>query len=240
MAKSFKKLAVAATFITFAPMHLSAQGWGLSAVGVAEFDTNHGKVLLAALSASQRGMGLHPQVGLQVSHVGYQSGTTDVSVNSLRPYVGLHDGFNGGDAHLNIGYAFGDRDESAVIPVVAGSSGGDTQDGAVLGGGVEYWGTGGPIGAQALASYNFGGSSLWTRGRVTTRLSSLSNGGQLRVGGEVAYLHGTGYSVVQPGGVVQWHRSSNGLILIGGVGVKIPDAGENATYFKAEVVLPIR
>jgi hypothetical protein len=239
MSKALHKVVFAAALLVCVPLHAAAQGWGLTAVGVGEFDTEHGKVLLAALTASQRGMGLHPQLGVQVSHIGFESGTTDVSVNSVRPFVGLRNGFNGGDMNLNIGYAFGNRDDDAVAPVVVGSSGGDTEDGAVLSGGVEYWGTGGPLGAQALASYNFGGSSLWTRGRVTTRLSSLSNGGQLRVGGEVAYMHGDGYSIVQPGGVVQWHQSSNGVIVIGGVGVKIPDGGDNATYVKAELVVPI-
>ncbi|MEO5511011.1 MAG: hypothetical protein ABIV28_02705 [Longimicrobiales bacterium] len=43
---------------------------------------------------------------------------------------------------------------------------------------------------------------------------------------------------MQPGGVIAWHRSSNGLIL--SAGTKIVKDGDNATYIKGEVVIPIR
>ena len=159
---------------------------------------------------------------------------------SVRPYAGLANGFTGGSAYATLGYAFQDRDSDIDGPINVIGTAGDTNDGVVASGGVEYWGTGGPIGAQALASYNFGGESLWTRGRLTTRLAELSSGGQIRVGGEVAYLTGDGFSVVQPGGIIAWHTAPRGLILGAGAGVKIVDEGENATYFKAELVLPLR
>ena len=232
------KFGVAVAFLAGLPVHASAQ-WRMTALGVVEYDTNETSVLLAGLSASPGGSGLRPLVGVQASYINFDAGAADVSVTTIRPYAGLRQGFTGGSAYGTLGYAFQNRSEDFDGPIGVIGTGGDTDDGVVVSGGVEYWGTGGPLGAQALASYNFGGESLWTRGRVTTRLSSMSNGGQLRIGGEAAYLTGDGYSIFQPGGVVQWHMGNDGPILIGGVGVKIPDEGDNATYFKAELVVPI-
>ncbi|HEX6693202.1 MAG TPA: hypothetical protein VF035_00725 [Longimicrobiales bacterium] len=237
MVRAFVKLTVAVVSMTVSVSHASAQ-WGVTALGVGEWDTNETLVLLAGLSAGPGGSGLSPLVGAQASWVRFETGDADVSVRTIRPYGGARYGFGSGSAYGTLGYAFQSRSEDIEGPIGVIGSAGDTDDGAVVSGGVEYWGTGGPLGAQALASYNLGGESLWTRGRVTTRVSSLSSGGQVRLGGEVAYLTGDGYSIVQPGGVVAWHRSTNGLILSAGAGVKIPDEGDNATYVKAEVVLP--
>jgi hypothetical protein len=237
MFKGVRHLAVIATCTALLPLQARAQ-WGATAIGVAEFDTKSTSVLLAGLSASPGGAGVRPLIGAQASYVSFDAGTTNVHVTTIRPYAGLQDNFTGGTVYGTLGYAFQSRSEDFSGNVV--TTAGDTHDGAVLSGGLEYWGTGGPLGAQALASYNFGGKSIWTRGRVTSRVASLDNSGQVRLGGEVAYLHGDGYSVVQPGGLIEWHRSARGLILAGGIGEKFVKDGENATYFKAEIVLPIR
>ncbi|MBA3673243.1 MAG: hypothetical protein H0W68_14625, partial [Gemmatimonadaceae bacterium] len=100
------------------------------------------------------------------------------------------------------------------------------------------WGTGGPLGYQALGSYNIGSESFWGRGRVSTRVSQGDGGQQQRLGAEVAYLTGRGYGAVQPGVVYEYHSAPGKLIGIG-VGEKFFNGGGRATYFKVEGVLPL-
>ena len=219
---------------------VSAQ-WGISSVGVAEYDTNETLMLLAGVSAGPGGMGWSPVVGLQAQYLSYDLGADrSRSILSLRPSAGLRNGYEGGAYQARVGYAFRVSDsEEGDFDVPAATGFQDSNDGVVVSGGWDHWGTGGPLGFQALGSYNFGGESLWTRGRVTTRVAQPSSGGQVRVGGEVAYMTSDDYSALQPGGVLEWHNG-RGLILGLGVGTKIIDDADNATYFRAEVVLPIR
>src|SRR5947199_276783 len=72
-----------------------------------------------------------------------------------------------GSAYRTIGYAFANGDLGTGVPVAGSAIG----KGVVLSGGLDSWGTGGPLGYQALGSYNFGSKSFWGRGRVTTRVS---------------------------------------------------------------------
>lgn len=227
-------LAVAAVLGAVAAADASAQ-WSITSVGVAEYDTNETLLLLAGVSAGPGGRGIQPIIGVQAYHLSYEGAEERTSIISVRPSVGLRSGFEGGAAQARIGYAFRNKDEVVIGTLVP-----DAGDGVVLAGQVDYWGTGSPLGAQAIASYDFGGESLWARGRLTTRVAQGSReGSQLRVGAETAIMSGENFDAIQPGGLLEWH-TGGGLILGAGAGVKIIDGGENATYFRAEVVLPLR
>lgn len=211
----------------------SAQ-WNVTGVGVAEYDTQETLLLLAGVSAGPGGSGWSPLVGVQTYYLTYKLPAETETVFSVRPYAGLRNNFPGGSLAFTAGYAF--VSEDAAPPVGAGVA--DSRDGVVVSGALDHWGTGGPLGYQLLASYNFGGESLWTRGRVTTRVSQLANGGQFRVGGEVAYANSGDFSMTQPGLVAEWHNGS-GFILGFGVGRKIIADADDATFFRVETVLPL-
>lgn len=209
--------------------------WSATAVGVAEYDTNETLLLLAGVSVSPfGGPGISPVFGIQVYRLSFDTASGTTEVWSVRPSAGLRNNFPGGSAQFRVGYAFTSRD--SPVPIAGGV--GDRRDGVVISSQVDWWGTGGPLGAQAIASYNFGSSALWARGRVTTRIASTATG-QVRVGGEVAVLNDDDFTMVQPGGVIEWHSGPGGPILAFGVGRKLNSPGEDATYFKLEVVLPL-
>lgn len=209
--------------------------WSATAVGVAEYDTNETLLLLAGVSVSPfGGPGISPVFGIQVYRLSFETVAGTTEVWSVRPSAGIRNNFDGGSAQFRVGYAFTSRD----VPTPIAGGVGDRRDGVVISSQVDWWGTGGPLGAQAIASYNFGSSSLWARGRLTTRLTSTDRG-QVRVGGEVAFLNDDDFTMVQPGAVIEWHTRPRGPILALGVGRKLNDPGEDATYFKLEAVLPL-
>lgn len=216
--------------------------WGVTGFGVAEYDTNETVLLLAGVSMGPGGSGWSPTVGVQGYYLTFDRGAAgSANIVAFRPSVGLRRGFDGGSLGFTVGYAFVSDNASDDEPVLPNTIVEDTDDGVVVSGQLNYWGTGGPIGAQLLASYNLGGESLWTRGRVTSRVASLGGGGQVRVGGEVAYMNADQFSAVQPGGVIEWHNGS-GMILGFGAGVKLIDQEnvDDPVYVKAEIVLPLR
>lgn len=209
--------------------------WGVSGVGVAEYDTEQTMLLLAGVSATPGGAGWRPLVGLQTYYLTYKVPGDTRNVTSVRPYAGLQNNFPGGSLSFTAGYAFVSG-ESTAPPL--GTAVADNQDGVVLSTALDYWGTGGPLGYQVLASYGFGGESLWTRGRVTSRVRSLDGGGQVRVGGEVAYATAGDFNLIQPGLVAEWHNGT-GFILGFGVGQKFVKDGDDATFFRVETVVPL-
>lgn len=213
----------------------AAAQWTASGVGVAEYDTEQTTLLLAGVSASPGGLGWRPLVGLQTYYLTYKVPGDTKNVTSVRPYAGLQNNFTGGSLSFTAGYAFVSG-ESTTPPL--GSAVADNQDGVVLSTALDYWGTGGPLGYQVLASYGFGGESLWTRGRVTSRVRSLNGGGQLRVGAEVAYANAGDFNLIQPGLVAEWHNGT-GLIVGFGVGQKFVKDGDDATFFRVETVVPL-
>ena len=206
-----------------------------TAIGVAEYDTEGTVLLLGGLSAGPGGRGWKPRFGVQAYSLSYDGGGGDVSVFSVRPYVGLRNLFEGGSVGFNVGYAFSNKDVDPT-PVFISESG----DGVVVSGGLDYWGTSGSkLGYQALAAYNTGTEGFWGRGRVTTRLGQMrSNDAQTRLGAEVAFMAGDGYHGFQPGGVVEFH-TGGGRIFGLGAGMKFFQGGGDAVYFKGEVTLPL-
>jgi hypothetical protein len=215
----------------------AAAQWNVTSIGVVEYDTNETLLLLAGLSASPAGPGIRPVIGVQGYRLTYDAGADrTVTLTSIRPSAGVRGPFTGGSWNARVGYAFTSRDETLPPGIVVPEAGAGR--GVVVSGGLDFWGTGGPLGWQALASYNLGSESFWGRGRVTTRVAQPAAGGEVRVGAETAINTGPGFTVLQPGGVVSWH-TPGGIILGLGAGVKLSDDIDNATYFKAEVVLPL-
>lgn len=227
--------AVVALIALMTPAPSAAQ-WGATTYGVAEYDTNEVLFTLLGVSVSPGGEGIKPIASLQAYRLSYDAGTQTNTIWAVRPAVGLKSSFRGGSLQAQVGYSIQDEDVDAPLGVFIPDGG--TDGGVTLSGHYDYWGTGGPLAGQAIASYNFGSESLWARGRLTAPLMRRSDGGQLRFGGEVALLNSENITAWQPGGLVEWH-TAGGLILIGGAGQKLYDEGENATYFKAEFVLPI-
>ncbi|MEX2280865.1 MAG: hypothetical protein WEE89_00075 [Gemmatimonadota bacterium] len=202
--------------------------WGWTFYSVGEFDTNDVVFALAGISIAPQRMGWVPVAGIQAYWLRFPIGTSDQSVISVLPSVGLGRNFDGGAFQVRVGYNFSNEDIRAANVTA------DVGDGVVNTAQLDYWGTGG-LGAQGIMSYNYGSESLWARGRVTTRLTDYGSAGQIRIGGEVAYLDGNGFSSVQPGVIVGFHPSA-GTIINAGVGKRFND-GEDATYFKVELVL---
>jgi hypothetical protein len=206
-----------------------------SVYGVGEFDTSDVVFVLGGVSVAPARSGWVPVAGVSASWLQYpiaRIGDDDSqNVTTVTPTIGIANNFNGGAFQLRTGYAFSSGDSDAATPIVAGDVG---EDGVVLIGQVDYWGTGG-WGGQAIASYNFGGEALWTRGRLTQRIFSLGGDGQIRAGAEAAYLNSEGYSATQVGGVVGFHPG-RGAIITAGIGRKLADE-DDATYFRVEIVL---
>src|SRR5687768_11362275 len=187
-----------------------------TAIGVAEYDTDGTILLLAGVSAGPGGRGWKPRVGVQGYHLSFDGSGGDVTVVTVRPYVGMRNLFDGGSLGVNVGYAFSDKDLDFTPAFVT-----DGADGVVLSGGLDYWGTAeSRFGYQALAAYNFGSEGFWGRGRATTRLGQMrANNAQTRVGAELAFLSGEGFRGWQPGGVVEFH-TGRGRIFGLGAGMK--------------------
>lgn len=235
MNKTLKRAALVGAFSLFAVAAPAAAQWSATAIGVAEYDTEETLLLLGGVSAGPGGAGWSPFVGLQSYLLRFKVPTETRSVVSVRPYVGMRNNFGSGSLAFSAGYAFVNKDDA---PGPIGSAATDSKDGVVLSSAYDYWGTGGPLGYQLLASYNLGGESFWGRGRVTTRVRQLASGGQFRVGGELAYANSNDFSMTQPGLVAEWH-TGGGLILGAGIGRKIIADADDATFFRLETVIPI-
>lgn len=232
-----KRAALLGSFVfsLFAFTQPAAAQWNVTGIGVAEYDTEETLLLLAGVSAGPGGPGWSPLLGVQTYYLTYKLPTETKSVFSVRPYAGVRNNFPGGSLAFTAGYAFVSDDDS---PGPLGTGVADSRDGVVVSGALDHWGTGGPLGYQLLASYNFGGESFWGRGRVTTRVSQFASGGQFRVGGEVAYANSGDFSMTQPGLVAEWHNGT-GFILGFGVGRKLIADADDATYFRIETVVPL-
>lgn len=209
--------------------------WHATAIGVAEMDGAY-PMFLAGIGAGPGGPGISPMVGVQGYHLQYNSGGTigRTNVFAIKPYVGLVNNYGAGDLYGTVGYSYSNKDTPIAIATTASN---DIGRGVVLAGGWDHWGTGTPWGHQVLAAYNFDNEGFWGRGRETRRI--WQNGAaQRRLGGEVAYLTGDGYSAVQPGAILEIHNGT-GVIIGLGAGMRFQKSQDANVYFKLEGVLPV-
>lgn len=230
--KAIRALLCAVTALSLSAGTAGAQRWGATAYGVAEYGTDEVALLLGGITAGPGGLGVHPRIGVQAYWLTFNP-TNRTNIFVVKPSVGLinvsHDGSIGG----SVGYAFSSKD--IAVPVSSAESG----QGVVVSGDAEYWGPNAhSLAYQALGSYNFGSSSLWTRGRVTAPLSVRANGAATRIGGEVAFLHGDNYRAWQPGVVLEFHNARNQILGLG-AGAKLIQGGDTEGYVKIEGVLPL-
>ena len=228
--------AVAAISLTAVAKPAHAQ-IGTSFVGVGEFDTDHNYLALVGVSVSPRRPGWSWTAGATAYWLQYPLGigatrnNTHKSLTSFQPHVGLKDSFTGGDLSATVGYSFGSSSDNGV-PFFNGAGGKGVTNGVQF----DYWGSG-AYNAQALADYNYGSSSLWTRGRVGVRVAQWT-AGSASVGGEVGYEKGDSYSATRVGGVLML-TPGPGTGVNFAVGRKLIGKGgtPDATYFTAEIVL---
>jgi hypothetical protein len=230
--KTMRVIGVAVGLMGMLLARPAAAQWSASTYGVAEFDTDQTLLLLAGLSAGPHGVGIQPRIGVQAYHLGYDAGSPGrTSVFTVKPFVGISNALDDGAVTASVGYAFANKD--VANPTAAAA---DQGDGVVLSGGWESYGSKTPLALQLLGSYNFGTSSLWTRGRATGKISERSSG-STRLGGEVAFLNGDNYTIVQPGAVLEFHSGSRVLGL--GAGMKFFKGGDSNVYFKVEGSTPL-
>jgi hypothetical protein len=214
-----------------------AQGqWRSTAIGVAEYDTQSTLFLLGGISASPGGRAIAPLFGVQAYHLRFDTDPGTTTVSAVKPYVGLSRNYGNGSFYGTVGYAFSNRDNSALVRTTSTN---DIGDGIVVAGGWDHWGASTtPWGHQVLASYNTDSENFWGRGRVTRRISQ-SGAAQRRLGAELALGAGDNYTAWQPGAILEFHNG-RGSILGLGAGMKLVDGDDNnAFYFKVEGVLPV-
>jgi hypothetical protein len=210
-------------------------------VGVGEFDTDDAVLVLGGVSVGPAGSGWSPVFGATVAWLEYPLHNNNNETREIIrfvPSVGIRNGFSGGSYQFRVGYAFRDAndedgDEITGVPPIAADVGDDGITNSVL---IDYWGTG-KLNAQLIGTYSYGSESLWSRARVTQRVIGLSGDGHIRAGVETAYLTGEDYNAWQVGGVVGF-QADNGTIINGSIGQKLASGdADNATYFRAEIVL---
>jgi hypothetical protein len=234
MISKCKSSLVAVAAMLIAGTAQAQSSWNATGIGVAEYDTDGAFFLLAGVSASPGGRGVSPILGVQGSQVSFDNGPSRTNVFAVKPYVGLTNRYGSGSVYGTVGYAFSNREEGTrVLSTVTN----DVGTGVVVSGGWDHWGSGGPWGHQLLGSYNFDSENFWGRGRMTRRISA-SGPSQRRLGAELALSAGDNYTAWQPGAILELHNGRGGILGLG-AGLKLPDGGDNAVYFKIEGVLPI-
>jgi hypothetical protein len=228
------KWSVAAMLSVALAMPAEAQ-WRVTGLGVAEYATDGALFLLGGLSTSPGGRGISPILGVQGSNVNFDNGPSRTNVFAVKPYVGLSSNYGSGSVYGTVGYSFSNRDEGTRI---LSTSTNDIGQGVVVAAGWDHWGSGTPWGHQLLGSYNFDSEGFWGRGRVTRRISPASGPAQRRLGAELAISAADNYTAWQPGAILELHNGRGGILGLG-AGLKLPDGGDNAVYFKIEGILPI-
>src|SRR3954464_11330634 len=228
--------------VIFSPTARAQLGsWGWTVYGTGEYDTDKVGLGLAGVSFAPKQLGIVPMLGVQAHVLHYDAGTAGSITNKgVQPYVGLQNNFGTGLVGARVGYQF--ESNTAVLAAPTSIAAGE---GVVVTGQLESWGTGKELGGQALATYNFGSKTIWTRGRVDMPLTQL-NPGAVRLGLEAAYLNvgetNTGVDVAfetaSVGPVLMW-QTGRGVNLGFAAGKRFIDS--DAVYFRIDLALfPIK
>lgn len=215
---------IALAAITLVGSHLPAQ----AVFGAAETDDDRVRLFLLGGVWAPGGLGWKPYGSVVAYNVSFPTGTARQSNNVVLPTVGLMHAMPTQDVEFGIGYAFSSEEFNQPLLVSAPSG-----DGVVGSFGWNYWGNG-RRSAQALASYNFGNSYLWSRGRAAVPLTATS---PLWVGGELALMGGGDPSayLAQFGPTIEY-RFTNQFRLGGSAGLKtgISNVTGSAVYGRIE------
>jgi hypothetical protein len=225
---------LAGVFVT--PASAQMGPWGWTVYGTGEYDTDEVGLVLGGVSFAPKKLGLVPMLGVQGHFLRYDTGVGVVNNKGVQPYVGVQNNFGTGLVGARVGYQFESSSATLVAPASIA-----TGEGIVATGQLESWGTGTELGGQALATFNFGSKTLWTRGRVDMPLVQR-NPGAVRLGVEGAYLNigetETGLDVdfetASVGPVLMW-QTGRGVNLGFAVGKRFIDS--DAVYFRIDLAM---
>ena len=228
-----KGVVLAAATIALGGHGLQAQGISVSAAAEAAGDDVY--VLFSELGWAAAGRGIRPVASLG----GYLVFTEGDDSWGVTPAGGLRYATSSGFIQGQVGWAF--REESGTPFFGGGDSGFHTSLHT------EFWGD--VFSAQGIASYNWGGDYLWSRGRVARRMGTLANGGSWGLGAELVYqaeaeerLPGVdGFSATQIGPVLQWTPREGGPSMAFGGGWKrteFGDTSDSSWYLRGEIYIP--
>ena len=133
------------------------------------------------------------------------------------------------------------RDDENGIDVFGGSD-----NGVHTGLHAEYWGDG-TWGAQGIATYNWGDDFLWSRARLTRRVSGGDGGTSVALGGELVWqseledddtVEDNEFEATYIGPVLQIIQPSGMNWAISGGLKKIQPEDDDTWYAKVELYLP--
>lgn len=231
-------LAVAAAALAARPAAAQrANGWGVTFYNADEIATDNLQLVLLGASASRRDLGVSPVVSAQGYWLHYGKSPADVTQWAFTPSAGLKLNFQGGALQGRLGYTFVNKEAGAGVFAPGGG-----KDGVTTTVQADYWDSGKGMG-QAIVNYNWGAKTLWSRGRLGTRIAQTASGGSVGILGEAAYLRAKSstpnvadYSVWQVGPGLSYNSPHGfGATLSGGA--KLPNEGKKAGYIHLDMYL---
>jgi hypothetical protein len=164
----------------------------LTVYGSAAVDGDGTNIQLIGGTARFGGEGWAPEAGLQVYHLGYESGLDENhTVWAVTPSVGASYRMPVGQVGGRVGYSF-QSDDDGGVPIFEGEGGGSGVMTAVQG---NYWGPGPEL--QGIASYNWGSEYLWTNAQALLPIAEVG-AGRLRAGVDAVWqgsMDGGGNSI---------------------------------------------
>ena len=204
-----RAVALGAVMAAVAAGRLGAQS--LTVYGSAAVDGEDTNIQLIGGTARFGERGWAPEVGLQVYHLGYESGVDDNhTVWAVTPSAGASYRTSVGQVGGRVGYSF-QSDDDGGVPIFEGEGGGSGVVTAVQG---NYWGPGPEL--QGIASYNWGSEYLWTNAQALVPLARMG-ASTLRGGADVVWQGSTdgGSNAIQLGPIVKLSTGRNFSINVG-------------------------
>lgn len=217
-----------------------ARGQEVTAYGVGAVDGYDTGLALVGASVRPGGYGIQPVASLQTYYLQYDAGTTDATIWSIGPAVGVEYRAPGGSLGAKVGYNFQMRDEGVDpddVPVFTGEAGGGGVTTSVS---AQYWGGGAPE-LQGIASYGWRSDYLWSQAQATVPVMRMDPGA-VSLGGEVIWEGEFGGSdtflddiapedsrAISVGPVVKWGNGRNLTVFVSG-GYKDANFGDPTWY----------